>query len=71
MKEKMYNIGDLVKIKAYNIIGAKYGIIKEKDKSYCTGEPMYKVLLSKEKTHITLMHSDINRLGDTYSDNGS
>ena len=62
MKEKMYNIGDLVKIKAYNVIGSKYGIIKEKDKSYYSGEPMYKVLLFKGKHSITLMHSDISRL---------
>ena len=65
MKEKPYNIGDLVRIRAHNVIGAKYGIIKEKDKSYLSGEPMYKVLLSKGKIHITLMHSDISKLGDS------
>ena len=59
----MYNIGDLVKIKAHKIIGSKYAIIQEKDKSYCTGEPLYKVLLTKGKHQITLMHSDISRLG--------
>ena len=61
----MYNIGDLVKIKAHKIIGSKYAIIQEKNKSYCTGEPLYKVLLTKGKHQVTLMHSDISRLGDT------
>ena len=61
----MYNIGDLVEIKAYNIIGSKYAIIQEKDKSYCSGEPLYKVLLFKGKHQITLMHSDISRLGES------
>ena len=64
-KEKMYNIGDLVEIKAHNIIGSKYAIIQEKDKSYSSGEPMYKVLLIKGKHQVTLMHSDINRLEDS------
>ena len=63
----MYNIGDLVKIKAHKIIGAKYGIIQEKDKSYCSGEPLYKILLFKGKHNITLMHSDISKLGDSGS----
>ena len=61
----MYNIGDLVELKAHNIIGSKYAIIQEKDKSYSSGEPMYKVLLTKGKVHITLMHSDISKLGDS------
>ena len=65
--KKMYNIGDLVKIKAYNIIGSKYAIIQEKNKSYCSGEPMYNVLLTKGKHKITLMHRDISKLGDSGS----
>ena len=64
-RRKMYNIGDLVKIKAHKIIGSKYAIIQEKNKSYGSGEPMYKVLLIKGKHQVTLMHSDITRLGES------
>ena len=66
--KKMYNIGELVKIKQEKVIGSKYGTIHDKYRSLSTGKHVYTVLVAGESNDmisfgkplcITLDHDDL------------